>query len=222
MVLNYLAHAYRFLENPIFALGTQVPDFLNMVDRKARARKRNALQWIDADDPFVADLTSGIVQHHKDDDLFHNSIAFLKLQEQLSQHLRRFHPDPRGMRSWFTAHISIEMLLDWSLNEEDPERLGRLYQIFSGVNAEQLRGVVETVTKRDLPNFLRMHRFFIEERFLYDYSTDEGLLYRINRILDRIGLEPFQVGETRWAGIARQWVWDARQDLLRSVREPET
>ncbi|MBL8888968.1 MAG: hypothetical protein JNL67_03250 [Planctomycetaceae bacterium] len=215
--MNYLAHAHRFLERPWFALGTLVPDFMNMVDRRARARRRQAAGLVSSADKFVGEIAAGVVQHHDDDHRFHNSSMFIKLQDQLSQHLRTTYPDPRGLRSWFVAHISIEMLLDRSIMEQQPALLDRLYQIFAEVDRHEFRHAVESITGRELPKFEPMHSFFLNERFLYDYKTDAGLFYRINRILVRVGLEPFHPEQIAWLPVAARLVTAAREQLLDPV-----
>lgn len=212
--MNYLAHAHRFLDRPAFALGTLVPDFMNMVDRRARARRRQAAKLVACADAFVGEIAAGVVQHHDDDDRFHNAPMFMQLQEQLSQQLRTTCPDPRGLRSWFVAHIGIEMLLDRSIMEEQPVLLDRLYQVFAEVDRYEFRQAVESITGRELPKFEPMYSFFLNERFLYDYKTDAGLFYRINRILARVGLDPFQPEQIAWVPKAHRLVAAAREQLL--------
>ncbi|MDP1562856.1 MAG: hypothetical protein Q8M16_15875 [Pirellulaceae bacterium] len=218
--MNYLSHAHRYLDRPAFALGTLVPDFMNMVDRRARVRRRQAEQFLDFPDDFVAELAAGIVRHHHDDHRFHNAPVFLGLQERLSQHLRTNCPDPRGLRSWFTAHIAIEMLLDWVIMDEQPKSLDRLYGLFTNVECQQFRQAVESIAGCELPRFDPMHQFFITERFLDDYQTDPGLFYRINRILSRVGLDPFEAEQIAWVPIARQWVAAEAEMLLEPTNEP--
>jgi hypothetical protein len=212
--MNYLAHAHRYLEQPVFALGTLVPDFLNMVDRRARVRRRQAERFVDSTDRFISTLAAGVVQHHNDDHSFHNAPVFLELQERIGGHLRTTFPDPRGLRSWFTAHIVIEMLIDWAIMVRQPHSIDRLYQIFAEIDRSEFRQAVEKLTGCDLPKFESMHTFFLTERFLYDYRTDEGLFYRLNRILGRVGLEPFQPEQITWIPVARNWVAEAHQALL--------
>lgn len=212
--MNYLSHAQAFLDRPTFALGTQLPDFLNMVNRRARARSKVAQTFVRAEDTFLAEVAAGVVQHHRDDHAFHNSLEFLGLQERLAERLRLQHPDPRGMRSWFTAHIAIEMLLDAAITRQYPERLERLYEIFRSVDGCQYRAAAETLTGRELPNFAEMHQRFLSERFLSDYGTDAGLFYRVNRILQRVGLEPFLDTQIAWVALARDWVEARRDNLL--------
>ena len=40
--MNYFAHAYRFLDDPYFAAGTGVPDWLAVADRNVRVRQKHA------------------------------------------------------------------------------------------------------------------------------------------------------------------------------------
>jgi hypothetical protein len=73
---------------------------------------------------------------------------------------------------------------------------------------------VETLTGKSLPTFAQRHDFFLRERFLYDYDSDRGLLYRINRILERLGLDPFPDTSVEWIAVARGEVWQRRSGLL--------
>lgn len=229
--MNYLSHAFRFLDQPVFCLGTQVPDFLNMVDRKARARRKLALAVFEAHqfdanqdanqeaqqdsrDSFIARLAAGIVQHHDDDQAFHASLAFTQINHQLGSYLKQHRPDPRGMRSWFVGHIATEMILDWSLSRRNPGMMDQLYKIFSDVSLPQFQDAVQIITGKPLPSFAKMHATFLREKFLYDYATDSGLLYRINRILERVGLEPFDDQDEFLMAEARQMVDSQYQSLL--------
>ncbi len=217
--VNYLAHAYRYFSDSDFVLGTQVPDFLNMVDRKARARSKQAMLHLKSPDSFLSRVAAGVVQHHRDDQAFHGSSEFLMLQERLSAHLRSHSPDPRGMRSWFTAHIAIEMLMDGALHEQSPGILDELYSIYRRCDVQQFRQTVETLTGRSLPTLDKQYAFFLSEKFLYDYSTDAGLLYRINRILQRVGLEPFLPDQGQWVKVARSWVSNHLSTLMPTTEQ---
>lgn len=218
--MNYLSHAFRFLDDPVFALGTQVPDFLNMVDRKVRARRKLALPHCSSSDPFLSRLASGIVQHHDDDHQFHGSLLFQKLNHQLSQYLRRECPDHRGLRSWFVGHIAVEMLLDWSIASRHPRLLDDLYQLFEDLDVAKFQAGIETITRKSAPRVTKMHGVFLRERFLYDYQSDEGMLYRINRILERMGLEPYPERDTYLMAHIRSEVENHWEDLLEGLQPP--
>lgn len=218
--MNYLSHAFRFLDEPDFALGTQIPDFLNMVDRKVRARRKLAAAHVDSPDSFVAQVAAGVVQHHDDDHQFHGSLEFTRLNHELSTYLREQRPDQRGLRSWFVGHIAIEMLLDWAISQHQPDLLDRLYELFREIPPERFQQVIEQITGKSAPRVIKMHGVFLRERFLFDYQTDEGLLYRINRILERLGLEPYDETDDFLMAHARQQVDQKWRDLLTCLTPP--
>ena len=48
--MNYLAHAYQYLSDPYFVAGTNLPDWLSVVDRKVRVRAKPAQLLISSED----------------------------------------------------------------------------------------------------------------------------------------------------------------------------
>ena len=87
--MNYLAHGYRFLNSPPKLAGTAVPDWLSVVDRKVRVRRRHVheqLETLQDNDRCIAD---GVLQHLDDDDLFHRCPRFMMLEYELSETTRQ-------------------------------------------------------------------------------------------------------------------------------------
>ena len=56
--MNYLAHAYRFLDQPLFVAGTALPDWMNVLNRRNRPRRQYAQPLLADDDPAVAQLAA--------------------------------------------------------------------------------------------------------------------------------------------------------------------
>ena len=56
-----------------------MPDWLNVVDRRVRVRSKHAAAHLDADDPRIARIAAGVLQHCQDDAWFHNTRAFAEL-----------------------------------------------------------------------------------------------------------------------------------------------
>ncbi len=61
-LLNYLAHAYPHLHRPYFAAGTALPDWMNVIDRKNRARRQFAEPIAQDADPDIAEFAQGVMQ----------------------------------------------------------------------------------------------------------------------------------------------------------------
>ncbi|MFI4877092.1 MAG: hypothetical protein ACIALR_17190, partial [Blastopirellula sp. JB062] len=118
--MNYFAHGRRFLDRPYFLAGTAVPDWLNVVDRKMRARSKLALPHCDSADPYLAEVARGVVQHHYDDDWFHRTSAFGELSWRFTVLIRDQVGADDGLRPSFLGHITVELLLDAELAAQNP------------------------------------------------------------------------------------------------------
>ena len=65
--MNFLCHAIPYLDNPLLALSTGIPDWLSVVDRRIRARGKLARPLLESDDPELRLVASGVVRHIEDD-----------------------------------------------------------------------------------------------------------------------------------------------------------
>src|SRR5262245_45831404 len=82
--MNYFAHGRALINDPYFLAGTAVPDWLGVVDRRVRVRSALAEPHLASDDPRLARVAAGIVQHCRDDAWFHATRAFTELSLALT------------------------------------------------------------------------------------------------------------------------------------------
>ena len=188
--MNYFAHGVRFLEDPYFLAGTAVPDWLSVVDRRSRISSKAATPFLAADEPRLAALAAGIVQHHRDDEWFHGTPAFVELNLDLTGEIRAWLPGDESFRPSFLAHILVEILLDAELIAERPERLDTYYQRMESLDPGVVCRAVDRMATRPAPQLEVFIPLFSAERFLCDYAEDDKLLGRLNRVLKRVGLPP--------------------------------
>ncbi len=186
--MNYFAHGRIFIDDPYVLAGTAVPDWLNVIDRKMRARSKRAVELVSHDDPRVAAVARGIVQHHHDDDWFHQTRAFAELSLEFSRRIRDVLSQDEGFRPSFLGHILVELLLDGILAAADPERLDRYYAALASVDVHVVQGAVNQIATRTTALFPEFLPRFLAERFLYDYAEDAKLLTRLNHVLRRVHL----------------------------------
>ncbi|MCA9099910.1 MAG: hypothetical protein KDA63_02100, partial [Planctomycetales bacterium] len=125
--MNYFAHGHRFVDEPYFLAGTALPDWMNVVDRRTRVRRRHALAHVAHDDPRLAAVARGVVQHHVDDDWFHRTTAFFEVSQQIAAKVGKVIGGDANARPSFLGHILTEILLDASLIARDAERLDTYY-----------------------------------------------------------------------------------------------
>lgn len=188
--MNYFAHGLDYLDDAYFLAGTAIPDWLSVVNRRSRARRRRVTPFLRSDDPHVVQVAAGILQHLEDDRWFHQTRAFVETSLQLTVLIRDQLPADDGFRPSFLGHILVEILLDAQLIEAAPEQLDRYYATLESLDPVRIGHVVQPMVTQPadlLPPFISR---FLAARFLYDYLDDEKLLWRLNHVMRRVGLAP--------------------------------
>lgn len=212
--MNCFAHALPFLDRPYYAVGASLPDWLSAVDRKCRVRKKKAVVWVNDDDPIVADVAGGVVQHHQDDYWFHTSAVFGDFEMKFAVEVREIYEGEKTMRPSFVAHVMVEMFIDAWLQEKFTGQLERYYQVVANVDAGKVQAAVNRFATKPTDKLVPAMKRFVSERYIFDYATDEGAAYRMSRVLERIGLEPLDDKILPWAATARPRVYDRMGELL--------
>jgi len=212
--MNFFAHGRKFLDDEYFVAGTAVPDWLNVVNRRAKARSAKAEPVTTDADPQIAALARGIVQHHHDDQWFHQTTAFVEMNLKFSAMIRDCLPDDDGMRPHFLGHFLVELLLDADLIAESPGQLGEYYAALRRVDAEKVESVVASIATKPVDKLGELIVRFCEIEFLYDYLEDEKLLYRLNQVMQRVRLPEIPTEFLSILPACRQTVSDRRQELL--------
>ncbi len=197
----------------MFVAGTALPDWMNFVDRKNRARRQYALPLVKDADPAVAELAAGVLQHHDDDHWFHQQQQFVMLSAAFSKELKEILDPGMGHQAAFLGHISVELLLDSWLIEEEPSLLDRYYQLMNELSGEQVQHAANRILRRPEQRLADALELFSQERFLASYLSDEGLQFRFNGVMRRVGLPPL-ADLTDWLKSARPRVYRSSDQLL--------
>lgn len=188
--MNYFAHAIQHLDRPYFIAGTALPDWLHVVDRRARLRLPHVTPSLDHPDERVRELALGVQQHLEDDAWFHVHPLFIQLSLQLTGQLQERLGNDRTYRPAFLGHILVELLLDAALIEEAPDKVRIYYLQLEQLDMELVTQSVYQMTGKQLDGLAAWRSRFCQEKFLYDYLDDARLVYRINQVLRRVGLTP--------------------------------
>ena len=212
--MNCFAHALPFLDRPYYAVGASLPDWLSAADRKCRVRKKKAVMWVEDEDPIVAAVSGGVVQHHEDDYWFHTSAIFRDFEMKFAVEVREIYGGEKSMRPGFVGHVMVEMFIDAWLQENLPGQLERYYELVAGVDAAQVQSAINRFATKQTDRLVPAMEGFVKERYIFDYVTDEGAAYRMSRVLDRIGLEPLDDKILPWAATARPRVYNRIGELL--------
>jgi hypothetical protein len=212
--MNYFSHGRRFLHDPYFLAGTAVPDWLSVVDRRIRARAKTARLFVTDEDAILAAVARGVVQHHHDDNWFHQTRAFAELSLQFTLAIRDQLPNDDGFRPSFLGHILVELLLDAVLIEERSAQLDEYYEALGRVQPAAVARAVSTITGRDVHALTSLIPRFSTERFLCDYLDDGKLLTRLNHVMRRVGLPALPGSLIELFPAARSDIRARRHELL--------
>jgi hypothetical protein len=212
--MNYFTHGRHYLSDPYFLAGTSVPDWLSVVNRKSRARSKLAKPWIDHEDPVLSAVARGIVQHHHDDDWFHQTRAFAELSLYFTKEVRDRLPNDDGFRPSFLGHILVELLLDATLVEDDPRLLDAYYETMDALDAHAVATAVNQMVTQQTGMLAFFIPRFSAERFLYDYLDDGKLLFRLNNVMRRVKLPFLPDRLTEFFPEARRLVRERARELL--------
>lgn len=219
--MNFLSHAMPYLDRPILAVSTGIPDWLSVVDRKIRARSRAAEPFLGVEDSTLREVARGIIQHHRDDRWFHGTEAFVQTNLEFAVQLRDLLPGDAGFRPTFVGHILIEMLLDGIAIRRQPDLAERYYQAILQVGPGEIERCVNEITGRPTEGIVPVLDRFVQTRFLFDYLDTERLLFRLNQVMNRVGLEPLPRSLLGWLPGAEKLVESRRPDLLAFTDESD-
>jgi len=187
--MNYFAHGRQFLDQPYFLAGTAVPDWLNVVNRRCRVRRRHAIEFVDHAEAVTSAIARGIIQHLDDDDWFHRTRAFAELQLEFTVAIRDHLGGDGSLRAGFLGHILVELLLDDALRAQTPAQLEEYYTTLNQIEPAAVEGAVALMSTKSPTGLARFIEIFRSAEVLYDYADDDRLLYRLNQVMQRVGLE---------------------------------
>ena len=212
--MNYFAHGRRFVDEPYFLAGTAVPDWLNVVARRVKARSKRAVMFVADADPRTSALARGIVQHHADDRWFHETRAFAELSWKFTALIRDHLPADDGLRPSFLGHILVEILLDATLIARNPAQLDAYYAALATIDPHWLEGAVASMATGHPASLGDFVPLFIRERFLWDYLDDAKLCYRLNQVMRRVNLATLPPSFCNLLPTMRKFVDDQQEGLL--------
>lgn len=220
--MNYLAHGYRFLDDPHKLAGTAVPDWLSVVDRRVRVRSRRILELHASLLNEDRSLADGMLQHLRDDDAFHRSGIFLQLESELSGRFRRIMPDAYDHRPGFLGHIVVEILLDATIADRNPEILPRYYESMLAACPDRTESLVNRISSHTTDRLAYFIRQFQSVQFLFDYANDVRLLGRLNQVMRRVTLPSLDESCLAVLQDARRLLHVHADDLLHAVEAGAT
>jgi hypothetical protein len=183
-----------------FVLGAMLPDFAAML----RARPPLAA---------LAPLSAGISFHHRTDDAFHGSRAFLEFSRHASSFLSERGVSRGTARA--VAHVGVELILDAAFARENGANEAYLSAVACALN-ERVHGLIQWQSGDTSERFRHLcHNLHQRGRFQENPESDV-VAQRLQRILaDR----PRLAMDERGLSVVRDWIESARSQII--VGAPE-
>jgi hypothetical protein len=194
--LNFLSHFHydrKDSGNSLYHLGLVFPDFLKMLT----LQRFKPEPIYDTQHP----LYLGAMKHIERDGHFHSHAFFDDMCEKIGGIIDET-PAKSIPKTWFLAHILLEMAIDRLLMEENISYLDEFYAELEGVKEDEIKMYFEhnKLSKADV--FTEKLNKFIEHKWLYKYLEDDMLPKSLNRVYFRIGFTEEWNKETHQALIA--------------------
>ena len=212
--MNYFAHSLRFLDRPYFVVGTNVPDWLSVVDRQVRMRSKLVEPFMLNDGSIQSEVAAGVWQHLHDDGWFHATRAFFEVSTSLAVSFREVLGPDDSHRTSFLGHIVTELLIDAELIDRHPGQIERYYDLLRSIEPLAVQQAINAMAKQPTDQIALLIPHFIDECFLPDYLADDRLLRRLNQVMRRVKLPPLPAEAESVLRLARPLVRDRLSELL--------
>jgi hypothetical protein len=191
--VNYLAHGFRHTADPWLCAGTALPDWARVLSapgQHLRVPEDTAALFASDADAQLASLARGVVRHHADDRVFHQSAEFDAAVHDAMDALRPLRALVPGVRIRFLAHVGIEMLMDAALVDEEPARVERYYDALAQVDGAALETRAQRLANGPMLGMANLFEVFLRSRFLAEYGDDARVAHRLDQVATRIGHPP--------------------------------
>ncbi len=191
--MNYLSHYYfdKDDKRPHYIFGLIFPDLMRTFNR---GRVKEQIIKVDWGKP-MQNLQEGINKHHRIDKLFHDSTFFKTSNKRFFKEVQALQLEGVTKYQHFVSHVLIEMILDRLLLLEDIQIGFTFYSKLNSIDKYFLNDYLTLFPylykDMHLENFWQFFRRFCDSQFLYDYQGNEGLIARLDEVMQRITKQAF-------------------------------
>lgn len=179
--MNFLSHYYFDKKEPnngLYHLGLMFPDFLKQFTLQ-RFKPINKLD--------KHPLFQGALKHVERDEHFHSHPFFDKMCKDIAALIDQ--TEAKSIpKTWFLAHILLEMGIDRIIMEENIKELDTFYAELSSVTKNDIDRYFNHNNLAQTDVFYTKLSKFNESKWLYQYLEDEKLPISLNHVYFRIGL----------------------------------
>jgi len=192
--MNFLSHYHfaKHYKSSYVHFGSVLPDLIGRQNKKINIK--NILPQIDDDVEEVSQIKTGVANHLEVDGLFHSSSFFKTNTELIKQKLLEFDLIKSDVKTYFIAHIFLELLLDRQLIKENQSTCNDFYESLDQIDESKIVIFFAFSKEKYLynhENFCYFFNRFKKARYLFHYLDDEQIVFAMNKIYSRVSHEPY-------------------------------
>lgn len=186
--MNFFSHYYidKEKQNPYFLFGTLLPELIphfNQLLRKSAYHSN-----ITNTNRTFSKIFNGIERHYEVDKLFHNHDFFKKNTTYIKETiLLNPHLQPIHYRTFYFAHIALELMIDRIIINKETTEPELFYQFLKSVDVEIIETYFAFIGKSDVfPIFLKTYETHMRIKFLCYYPNNEKFTEALLRLYLKI------------------------------------
>ncbi len=189
--MNFLSHYYLSSEskNEYYTLGVLLPDLIPGFTRVNKL-KSTATIYTEVE----KEINAGVAFHLRTDAIFHNLALFNQLNSEVTQ-IFSADSNHKIPRSFFLAHVLVELLIDKFLIEENLSAAQQFYFNLEKIDVVVLNTYLEKIKYLD-SNFISRFDNFKVRRFAFLLDSNENMFQALKHIcFHRINFRPTEAEE---------------------------
>lgn len=187
--MNFIAHYY--LEdknsNSYYNLGLVMPDLVRIF---LKGKHIFPTRIMDSElTTNQVQINEGSKTHMEQDKVFHNSSYFHHMMEFSKSSFKKNGVSGLLPKSWFLAHIALELILDRYLILEIEGIVEEFYSTIENTDEQEIRGFLEVHGVTEIDLFIQKWYIFLEHRYLHKYTENSQLIFALNKVYQRAGMK---------------------------------
>lgn len=186
--MNFFSHYFidQHHAKQYFLFGGLLPEMLPHFNEKLRkAVFRNTQEF---PKPEYEQIFNGIKRHYEIDGVFHNHAFFKRNTEIIKQRILNDNAlQPLHFRTFYLAHIFLELLIDRVLIQHNKNEPEKFYQLLQQIEITVVYEYFTFIDKKEMfADFSKTFELHIRKKFLYYYTNNEMFTEALLRLYSKI------------------------------------
>src|SRR5690606_11287595 len=185
-LMNFLSHYYfeRYAHDPELVLGSILPDLVKNADKDVNVLAHKFEDRF-GNNPKLNSIYRGWLRHMETDRLFHNAAFFYEKTHELKTLLTPV-VAATAIRPSFLSHITLELLLDHLLLENDLVNEADFYNYLAAADRNATDRFLKLCEVNDTAFFFKYFEGFLQAQYVGSYREFHQITSALIMICSRL------------------------------------